>query len=95
MNCHFENSLAVRLRLHEANFEPTLDVLSPSWIEATRRNTAKFVFDEFPPDALEDFGLDLVKEDVFSLPFDSCYFEWPYKGSSGRTHKLLSRHAIR
>jgi hypothetical protein len=73
--CSFETSLGIRARA----FGEFLKI-PDDWEEWTRRNTTKFVFDEYPPDALADFGMDLVREGVFALPFDYCYFEWPRDG---------------
>jgi hypothetical protein len=42
----------------------------------------KFVFDEYPPDGIEEFGVQLLREDMFRLPFDTCYFQWPYNGGT-------------
>ena len=55
--------------------------LTESWLDEMRPRTAKFVLDEYPPQAIEDFGIDLAKEGLFELPFPSCYFEWQFENN--------------
>lgn len=56
-------------------------VLPDGWVADIRRQTAKFVLDDYPSQAVEDFGLDLIKDELFGLPFPSCYFEWMFEGN--------------
>lgn len=52
-------------------------------VEYLRENfqhCAKFVFDAYPPDGIEKFGIELLKNDIFSLPYPTCYFQWPFDG---------------
>lgn len=83
MHCHFEKSIEARFGVYNQHFADAMKSrLDYSWIEQTRKTTAKFVLDEYPTKAIEDFGVELIKEDVFGLPFPSCYFEWSFKGNN-------------
>jgi hypothetical protein len=53
--------------------------LPDEWFDQTTAETASFVFDAFPSE-IHDFGTALLREDLFSLPFNSCYFEWMFEG---------------
>lgn len=82
MNIHFNDVIrsAELLYLGFAKSVKTQDALnSTAWIKHAFRDTAKFRFDQYPDAALEDFGLELLREELLSLPFDACYFEWDYE----------------
>lgn len=83
MHCHYERSMEARFGVHQQIWAKSFEGshLSDSWLDDMRPRTAKFVLDEFPVQAIQDFGIDLAKEGLFELPFPSCYFEWQFDGN--------------
>lgn len=84
--CHFEESMQARFSLYRLVEE---EFSLPEGYFEESMNSAKFVFTEHPLQALEDFAIELIKEDLFRLPFDNCYFEWMYKGN---VCSILAQH---
>jgi hypothetical protein len=78
--CHFDKSMEVRLYDHERRYGKPLPSRFADW---ARKFSAKFIFDETPVEALEDFGSELMKEGLFTLPSDLCYFEWKSEEEKG------------
>jgi hypothetical protein len=78
------------------HFDSACEAIRRAWGEATlnylsgENQCAKFVFDEYPPDGMLEFGLQLVQHEAFHLPFPSSYFEWTYMGN---TQGVLSHEA--
>ena len=78
------------------HFDSACEAIKRAWGEATlnfltsENRCAKFVFEQYPPDGMLEFGLQLVQHDAFHLPFPSCYFEWTYMGN---TQGVLSHEA--
>jgi len=82
--------MRARVGIYQAQFSKALGgALSLSWIDEMRPRVAKFVLDEYPPQAIRDFGIDLVQEGLFELPFPNCYFEWPAFGTNGKVETML------
>lgn len=51
--------------------------IDPTSFELKRREKCeKFVFDSTPELYLAEFSIDMVKEGLFQLPFNECYFQW-------------------
>ena len=84
VHCHFEQSMQARFDMHQNSWvhHSPGSSLNDNWISEMRPKTAKFVMDEYPAQAVEDFGVELVKEDLFALPFPTCYFEWSWAGGA-------------
>lgn len=87
MHLHFERAMAIIAK-------PITEIPDTAehgnfWINATRKEAAKFVFDDDLPAAVERFGLDLVNEEAaFTFPAErTWYFEWP---SEGRIQSILA-----
>jgi hypothetical protein len=80
MQIHFEKAVTTMAAVHAATFTDAFGPLPSSWVEHVRQNAAKFIFDEFPPVALEEVGADLARKGLLALPFPTCYFEWPVDG---------------
>jgi hypothetical protein len=80
MQIHFEEAVTTMAAVHAATFEGAFGPLPSNWVEHVRQNAAKFIFDEYPPVAIEEFGTDLARKSLLALPFPTCYFEWAVDG---------------
>ncbi len=80
MNIHFHRLLdRVRVVYDQTIGQQVSKEKKDIFFEEIQRS-AKFVFDEYPPVEIEDFGRELAMNGLMELPFDRCYFEYPFEG---------------
>lgn len=86
MHIHFEKAVRIAACVYEdmiarTSSSPDVEMgVMREWVDQQRVRSGKFVFDEYPAKALEEFGLDLLREELLQLPYPHCYFEWGYEG---------------
>ena len=54
-----------------------------TWHHHHAQNAAKFIFVNVPVNAVYDFGVELLKNNLLRLPFPSCYFQVAVKFMDG------------